>query len=131
MEIKRFTAEPFSATITIGSQITYSDQKISEDEIIKFIQEHQDKLIEEKNLYLSVCLSHCSIILSGQVEPHCKLSFINYPRFPLNKDVLKTEVEGFAKVLMFRFDQNRIVIEFSDETIMFEQTDKIDPRIID
>jgi len=30
--------------------------------------------------------------MSGQVEPHLLLSFINYPKFPLEIEVLKYEI---------------------------------------
>jgi hypothetical protein len=30
---------------------------------------------------------------------------------------------------MKEFSQNRVVIEYMDETVMFEDTDEIDPRI--
>jgi hypothetical protein len=129
MKINRITTEPFFALITIGSNHGYSENGITENELIEFIQKYQDKLIEELRLYLSVCLSECKIVMSGQVEPHYKLSFINYPRFPYVIDILRTEVETFAQSLMERFDQNRVVVEFPDETVMFEQSDEIDPKI--
>ena len=129
MKIKRCSAAPFFATITIGTQSGYTDDVISENDIIRFIREYQDQLIEVKNIYLSVCLTDCKIILSGQTEPHFQLDFINYPKFPLKSEVLKVEIEDFAKALMVKFIQNRIVVEFTDETVMFEQSDKIDPRI--
>ena len=129
MKIKRATTEPFFASITIGAMHGYTNDKIFEKDIIEFIQTHQERLIEELHLYLSVCLSECKIILSGQVEPHYKLSFINYPRFPSMTEIMRKEVEELAKALMEKFDQNRIVIEFPEETVMFEQSDKVDHRI--
>jgi hypothetical protein len=129
MDIKKTTAEPFSATITIGAQVSYTNKKISEKDIIEFIQKYQDRLIEEIHLYLSVSLSDCKIVMSGQVELHYKLSFINYPKFSYPFGMLREEVEELAKALMERFDQNRVVVEFVDETVMFEQSEAIDPRI--
>jgi hypothetical protein len=129
MKTKRITTEPFFGSITLGAQVGYFDIKISEKDLIEFIQKYQDSLIEEISLHLSVCLSDCRIVLSGQVEPHYKLSFINYPRFPYPLEMLKEEVEELSKALMERFDQNRVVVEFHDETVMFERSDEIDPRI--
>jgi hypothetical protein len=129
MKINRITSEPFFAAITIGRNLRYTEKQITESELIEFIQRYQDKLIEEIRLYLSACLSECKIVLSGQVELHYRLSFINYPRFPYPLEMLREEVEAFAKALMERFDQNRIVIEFTDETVMLEQSDEVDPRI--
>jgi hypothetical protein len=129
MKINRITSEPFFAAITIGRNHGYTENQITEHELVEFIQHYQDKLIEEICLYLSACLSECKIVLSGQVELHYRLSFINYPKFPYPLEMLREEVEEFAKTLMERFDQNRIVVEFNDETVMFEQDQSIDPRI--
>jgi hypothetical protein len=58
-----------------------------------------------------------------------KLNFINYPKFPLKETLLKKEIEKITKALMKEFDQNRVVIEYLDETVMLEGSDRIDPRI--
>lgn len=129
MNIERKKANSFTGRITLGTQIGYLDDIISENELISFVQEYQDGLIQEKDLYLSVCLSSSKIILSGQDEPHFQLSFINYPKFPLEVNILKNEIENFTKALMTHFSQNRIVVEFPEETIMFEITENLDPRI--
>jgi hypothetical protein len=129
MNTKRIKVNSFTGRITLGAQVGYSDEIIYENDLIDFIQDYQDKLIRDKNLYLSVCLHECKIILSGQAEPHFQLSFINYPKFPLNAEILRDEIEGLAKALMIRFSQNRIVVELPGETVMFEQSDIIDPRI--
>ncbi|MFZ4102309.1 MAG: hypothetical protein ACOYKR_10155 [Sphingobacterium thalpophilum] len=68
--------------------------------------------------------------MSGQIEPHLKISFINYPKFELSPTVLKNEIEELSKQLMLTFKQNRVVIEYLDETIMLENSADIDPRIL-
>ncbi|MCB9326285.1 MAG: hypothetical protein H6571_21265 [Lewinellaceae bacterium] len=120
---------PFSATITIGLESGYEQVKISQPQIIRFVQNYQEDLIKNKGIYLSASVSECKIVLSGQVEPHLKLSFINYPKFPLPVSQLKNEIEDLAKSFMSEFRQNRTVIEYLDETVMFEQSGDIDPRI--
>ena len=47
----------------------------------------------------------------------------------MEQKVLKIEIETMTKYLMNEFEQNRIVIEYFDETVMFENSEKIDPRI--
>ena len=54
--------------------------------VTEYLQSYQDALIKEKNICLSVCVTECSIVFSGQNEPHLKFGFINYPRFPMEKD---------------------------------------------
>lgn len=129
MNINRIKGNAFTGKINLGSQVGYSNDIISEKDLIGFIQECQDVLIRDKNLYLSVSLSVSKVILSGQIEPHFQLSFINYPRFPQEEGVLKEEIEALAKALLKKFSQNRIVVEFPQETIMFECKEEIDPRI--
>lgn len=126
--IKKST-QPFSATVTIGLEVGYEKIKIRQSDVIKFIQNHQNELIKQKNIFLSVAVSECNIVMSGQVEPHLKLSFINYPKFPIPEVQLKQEIEALTKSLMTTFKQNRAVIEYLDETVMFEQSEIIDPRI--
>ena len=125
------TIAPFSATVTIGLEYGYDKVEINKLEIIDFIKAYQNKLIEEKQIYLSCSVTECSIVLSGQFEPHLKLGFINYPKFPLGHETLKVEIEELTKNLMEEFKQNRIVIEYLDETVMLEiNSDDIDGRIM-
>ena len=78
---------------------------------------------------MPAAVSDCSIVFAGQIEPHLKINFINYPKFPLQAPLLKTTITDFTKALMQKFEQNRLVIEYLDETVMFELTNDIDPRI--
>ena len=130
MEPYRLSLPSFSATITIGLRKEYSEQIIDKSAIISYLQSYQEKLIKEKDIYLSASVTECNIVLSSQDEPHLRLGFINYPKFPLDIIVLKNEIEKLAKHLMTVCEQNRVVLEFLDETVMFEFSDKIDPRIL-
>ena len=128
--MNKVTAKPFNAKITIGLQIGYTDVLIPKAEIVRTMQAYQNQLIRDKGIHLSIALSECDIVLSGQVEPHLQLSIINYPKFPLDTGILTKEVEKFAAFLMNKHEQNRVVIEFlNDETVMLEKTELIDLRI--
>jgi len=74
-------------------------------------------------------VSECSIVLSGQKEPHLKLEFINYPKFPLTTKVFKKEIVDLGAYLLDKMQQNRTVVVFTDETIMLELDEAIDTRI--
>ena len=119
----------YFASIAIGKQIGYSTKCYSKEKLVEVLQQFQKKQISERKVYLSACVSECEIVLSGQVEPHIKLEFINYPKFPLTKKQFKDEVELLAEYLMKELSQNRIVIVFHDETKMLELDENIDPRI--
>ena len=127
--MKRKSIPPFYGVLTIGLEIGYEKVKIDESEIITFIQAYQDELIKNKQIYLSASISNCTIVLSGQIEPHLKISFINYPKFELPPAVFKFEIEELSKQLLLAFNQNRVVIEYLDEVIMLENSEEIDPRI--
>lgn len=128
--MERKSIQPFYGIITLGLEKGYEKVKIEESDVVQCIQEHQDNLITNKKIYLSASISNCSIVLSGQIEPHLSIRFINYPKFELEPPVLKLEIEELAKKLMTTFQQNRIVIEYMDELIMLEESSEIDPRII-
>lgn len=130
MNIKKESIDPFSATVTLGLELGYTGKSIEKTKIIECIQDYQNELIQEKDLVLSASLSECTIVLSGQVEPHFKLNFINYPKFPMEEHILKIEIENLTKKLMEKFQQNRVVIEYFDETILLEKSALIDPRIM-
>ena len=119
----------FTATVTIGMQLGYSKQLFQKSQLIALLQKFQQQQISERTVYLSACISECEIVLSGQVEPHIKLDFINYPKFPLEEQQFKDEVEWLSVQLMNKLDQNRLVIVYHNETKMFETTNEIDPRI--
>ena len=127
--MKRKSIPPFYGILTIGLEIGSEKVKIDETEIITFIQAYQDALIKSKQIYLSASISNCTIVLSGQVEPHLKISFINYPKFELPLAVLKFEIEELSKQLLLAFKQNRVVIEYLDELVMLENSQEHDPRI--
>ena len=123
------TKPTYFASITIGKHIGYSTKCYSKEKLIKVLQQFQKKQITERKVYLSTCVSECEIVLSGQIEPHIKLEFINYPKFPLTEKQFKDEVELLAEYLMKELSQNRIVIVFHNETKMLELSGNIDPRI--
>jgi hypothetical protein len=129
MEVKKKTVKPFSAKVTFGLELGYTGELIEKTEIIQHIQKIQNNLIKNKDIFLSVSISESNIVMSGQIEPHVTLSFINYPKFPLKVEILKKEIEELTKQLMNKFKQNRTIIEYLDETVMLEQREEIDPRI--
>ncbi|MNY26745.1 hypothetical protein D3C86_1606100 [compost metagenome] len=97
--------------------------------MINELQEYQKQRINEASIYLSASISECNIVLSGQDEKHIKLEFINYPKFALEIEVFKKEIVKLGSHLLHKMQQNRTVIIFSDDTIMLEIDEVIDPRI--
>lgn len=129
MKIKETKIKTFQASIFIGLEYGYTQKQINENLVIESISELQKQLSAEKNIFLSASVSKTNIVLNDQNEQHLKIDFINYPKFPLSEEIFKDEVLHFGKELMKQFEQNRIVIIYTDETVMLEKSEEIDPRI--
>ena len=130
MEIKETKIKTFQASIFIGLEYGYTQKQIDENLVIESLSELQKQLSAEKNIFLSASVSKTVIVLNNQKEPHLKIDFINYPKFPLDENIFKDEVLIIGKELMKQFEQNRILIIYTDETVMLEQSEEIDPRIL-
>jgi hypothetical protein len=127
--IKTRAIKTFTGVITLGLEIGYSKEFYNKDFLIQTLQGYQKQRINEANIYLSASVSECSIVLSGQEEKHVKFEFINYPKFPLEVEVFKKEITKLGAHLLNVMKQNRTVIVFTDETVMLEIDEAIDPRI--
>lgn len=129
MKIKETKIKTFQASIFIGLEYGYTQKQIDENLVIESLSELQKQLSAEKNIFLSASVSKTNIVLNDQNEQHLKIDFINYPKFPISEEIFKDEVLHFGKELMKQFEQNRILIIYTDETSMLEQSNEIDPRI--
>ena len=129
MKIKETKIKTFQASIFIGLEIGYTQKKINENLVIESLSELQKQLSKEKDIYLSASVSKTVIVLNNHKEQHLKIDFINYPKFPLSEEIFKDGVLIIGKELMKQFEQNRIVIIYTDETVMLEKSEEIDPRI--
>ncbi|MGQ1889013.1 hypothetical protein ACT29H_01075 [Thermophagus sp. OGC60D27] len=128
--MKRASVQPFSVTITMGLEYGYTRKLIDKQEVVSWLQEYQARLFKEKGIGLSIRLSPSEIVFGGQVEPHLRLGLINYPKFPMSEALFKTTSDALVRELMQAFNQNRMVVEYWDETVMFENSPEIDPRIM-
>lgn len=128
--MNRQSVPPIFATITMGLEVGYTRKAIEKQEVISWLQKYQTNLLKEKKIGLSISLSHCEIVFGGQVEPHLRLRLINYPKFKMDAARFKEAVDNLTQQLMQAFKQNRMVIEYWDETVMFENSSDIDPLIL-
>lgn len=123
-------AELFYATITVGLTKSYSGEPIPVEKVYDELAFFQSHLIASKKIYLSANCTLSTIVLSGQLEPHVNIKFINYPRFPLSLDIFKSAVLETAHHLQQKLHQNRLVIEFHDSIVMLQQNEDTDPAIL-
>lgn len=119
----------YNAVINLGLQENYSTKIIDKAEVIQFIQSYQNKVLKERNKLLSLKIYETSIVCLGQVEPHLAIEFINYPKADVKPSEIKEEAKQLAAELMNEFNQNKIVMVCTDQTIVVEQNNNLDPRI--
>lgn len=124
------SVKSFKAIVNFGLEYGYTQKAIDRKLVLNSISKFQQKLIKEQNVYLSCSISDSVILLNAQNEKHLKLEFINYPKFLLEEKILKTHIESLVIHLMKEFEQNRVVIEYLDETKMIEFTENVDERVI-
>lgn len=127
--MNKITTPTFKAEITIGLNRGYSHEIWNIDKLKISLQNAQKLLKDDSGVLLSAKVTLCDIVFLGQDEPSVTISFINYPKFPVEKEPFKHGVIFIAKKLMNELEQNRIVIVFNDETLMFEVDNKIDSSI--
>ena len=123
------TSKTFTAQITIGLFRGYSKKLISELELKKALLKGQEHIKASYKIELSAKLSPCEILFLGQEEPSMELQFIQYPKFLHEESAIKKALITLTELMMIELEQNRVVIVFTDETIMLEQSDSIDPNI--
>lgn len=119
----------FTAKLTIGLFRGYSKKRIPVPEFKKALLTAQESIKEQFKIELSAKLTLCEILFLGQEEPSMELQLIQYPKFPQEVAALKKAIVALTEMMMLELEQNRVVIVFTDETIMLEQSDTIDPTI--
>ncbi len=122
-------SKTLTASAVIGLNRGYSDEKITNEKLKDAILIAQQMVKNTKRVLLTVKLTQCEILFLGQDEPSVTLDFINYPKFPYEEDVWKNAILLFIKNIMRKLEQNRTVIIFQDETLMFDNSEKINPKI--
>jgi hypothetical protein len=120
----------WSACITLGMHIGYSEEVLELEQFKSWLQEIQEIQILREKLFLSANVHLSDLVLSGQDEPHVNISFIQYPKLPTSEDRLRAGVMEIAGYLMDKMKQNRLVIALDEEIVMLEKEDVIDHRII-
>ncbi len=127
--MKIIESKTFNVSFVIGRNIGYSNNLLSIEEIEQSILKAQKIINDKYKVPLSAKLKECKIIFLGQNEPSVEVSFIQYPKFPIDELDYKTAIIEFVKLLMDLLQQNRIVIVFPDNTMSLEKSEDIDSSI--
>lgn len=124
------SCKTFTAQVTIGLYKGYSKELISPKVVKSELLKAQKDIKEKHGIFLSTKIRTCEIVFLGQEEPVIELEFIQYPKLLQEEALLKKAIVSLTEMLLLKLEQNRIVIVFTDETVMLEQTEAIDPNII-
>lgn len=108
----------FTASIYLGLRHAYGEKISSVDEIRSWLQVYCNEI------KIGVTLTQTEFIYVDGGEPGVIIGLINYPRFPQPIDKIKEHALVIAKCLMRRYNQERVSVVFSDETIMLEKQDE-------
>lgn len=119
----------FTANATFGLHRGYSQKRVTILEFKEVLLIAQKKIKSQFKVELSAKMIPCEILFLGQEESSIQIEFIQYPKFLQDESLLKKAIESLVKMMMLELEQNRVVIIFTDETLMLEQSDKIDPSI--
>jgi hypothetical protein len=74
------------------------------------------RFVNERSLCVTV--TKTDFIYNGGREPGFIIGLINYPRFPSNPLVIKERALTLAALLKKRYQQKRVTVVCTDETIM-------------
>jgi hypothetical protein len=119
----------FKASATFGLQKEYGSKLISATDFKTALAATQRLVYEELKVVLSTKITFCEIVCLGQEEPSVTLEWIQYPKFEYTTNELKNAIIRLVQLLMFALEQNRVVVIFPEETLCFEQSTIIDPKI--
>jgi len=111
----------FSVRLYIGSRERRDGPHISAEQIKQAIQQYQFSLGLEKAT--PVRLTPTTYLWQEYEEDGWEIGMINYPRRPLGPLTIHAFAMDLAAYLLTVFNQNRISIEFPDETCMLEADD--------
>ena len=114
LQISTKSVKTHTAEIYLGFREAYSSVVHGMKEARAICQEYCDEV------GLCVSIKPVEYIYTNGNEPGCSITIINYPRFESTPEKIKERAIDLAKVLLEKFNQIRISIVFSDETIMIE-----------
>jgi len=104
--------ETITAKIYLGLREGYTEKVHTLDEVKDFLQKYVDRV------GLCVTVTPTTFVYKDGREDGAVIGLINYPRFPTTREKLKQTAEEIAGLCKAEYKQNRVSIEYQDETIM-------------
>lgn len=121
--------KPYIGTINIGLQRGYTGEYYEKSDYINFIKQWQLERTADRKLMFSTAVYEFDFVCGNLTEKHLAIRFVNYPKQTVSKKEFRRTVNDLAQQMSYRFEQNRILVEYTDRTFLFEQTATTDPKI--
>lgn len=99
-------------TIFCGLREQYAGRVHSQEDAYEICQEYVD------SVGLCVTVTRTEFVYANGREPGIIVGLINYPRFPSTPEIIKEHALELARRLKKAFNQNRVTVICSNETIM-------------
>lgn len=127
MKIKKLN-RTFSGTINIGLQKNYTGVNFTKQNYLDFIKNWQFKRKSEGKTILFPGVYEFDFISGELCEKHLAIKFINYTHPIITSKKFKKIIKKLAIKLAEHFEQNRILIEFSDGNYILEAAEDVDEK---
>ena len=121
-------SHPFYASVSFGLRKSHDSKTISYEAFIETLQDAQRVTYKRHHVHLSAQISQTDIVIDQQLEPHVKLEFINYHEYPETTLKFKEAIVYLCELIATNLDQNRVVINFSDEHRKLIKKNKLDSK---
>jgi len=111
------SVQTYTATIYCGLQKGYGPDC--------YYFQHAEAICREycDTAKLCVTVTPTTFVYVGGSEHGVAIGLINYPRFPLEPDQIRSHAVALAAQLRERLEQNRVSIVFPDRTVMIGSPD--------
>jgi len=111
----------FQVSVILGSRIGYTKNHLTLDEIKIAIAESSKKV---KGFTFSGILTATTVLVEGEGKKYEEKAYLIqssiYPRYPVGKKKFKKDFSKFIGELATILRQERIIVNFSDESFIIE-----------
>ena len=118
---------PYHGTVNIGLQKGYTGSYYSKGDYLHFVCEWHLKN-GKSPLMLCAAVYEYDLVIGNHIEPHLTLRLVTLPNQKIRKKKFRKTVTKFARLMAHQFQQNRILVEFTDRSLLIEKTAEIDPK---
>ena len=108
------TIETITAKIYLGLKEKHGSGIQNIEELKDFLQKNVNRI------RLCLTITPTTFIYKGERETGATIGLINYSRFPETKEELKQKAEEIANLCKDKYQQNKIAIEYQNQTVILD-----------